>query len=146
MNRYFIIANSETLEVIGAPFEKQPINSLPYEINNFLKPCFDVYPNPTTVIEGATPEVIEEANKPIVPEVITRRQFKIALAVLGKNEQDILNGINQLPEPTKTIALISYTEAGTFERSNPELIFVGKMFLQMTDDQIDNVFIVGSQY
>jgi hypothetical protein len=146
MNRYFIIANSETLEVIGAPFEKQPINSLPYAINNFHKPCFDVYPNPTTVIEGATQEEIEEANKPIVPEVITRRQFKIALAVLGKNENDILNGISQLPEPTRTIALISYTEAGTFERSNPELIFVGKTFLQMTDEQIDNVFVIGSQY
>jgi hypothetical protein len=146
MNRYFIIRNTETLEVIGAPFETQPINSLPYEINNFLKPCFDVYPNPTTIIEGATQEEIEEANKPIVPEVITRRQFKIALSVLGKNENDILNGINQLPEPTRTIATISYTEAGTFERSNPELIFVGKTFLQMTDEQIDNIFIVGSQY
>jgi hypothetical protein len=66
--------------------------------------------------------------------------------VLGKNENDILNGINQLPEPTKSIATISYTEAGTFERSNPELIFVGKTFLQMTDEQIDNIFIVGSQY
>ena len=81
-----------------------------------------------------------------VPQIITRRQFKIALAILGKNEQDIISGINQLPEPTKTIALISYTEAGTFERTNPELIFVGKTFLQMTDEQIDNIFIVGSQY
>jgi hypothetical protein len=96
--------------------------------------------------EGATVEEIAEANKPIVPEIITRRQFKIALAVLGKNENDILNGINQLPEPTKTIALISYTEAGTFERTNPELIFVGKTFLQMTDKQIDNIFVIGSQY
>jgi hypothetical protein len=96
--------------------------------------------------EGATVEEIAEYQQSLVPQVITRRQFKIALAVLGKNENDILNGINQLPEPTKTIALISYTEAGTFERSNPELIFVGKTFLQMTDEQIDNVFVIGSQY
>ena len=96
--------------------------------------------------EGATPEEIAEYEKSLIPQVITRRQFKIALAILGKNEQDILNGINQIPEPTKTIALISYTEAGTFERSNPELIFVGKTFLQMTDEQIDNIFVVGSQY
>ncbi len=89
---------------------------------------------------------VEETVIQEVPQIITRRQFKIALAVLGKNENDILNGINQLPEPTRTIALISYTEAGTFERSNPELIFVGKTFLQMTDEQIDNIFIVGSQY
>ena len=99
-----------------------------------------------TFYEGATVEEIVEYQKSLVPQVITRRQFKIALAVLGKNENDILNGINQLPEPTKTIALISYTEAGTFERSNPELIFVGKTFLQMTDEQIDNVFVIGSQY
>ena len=83
---------------------------------------------------------------PEAPELITRRQFKIALAVLGKNEQDILNGISQLPEPNKTIAMISYTEAGTFERNNPELIFVAKTFLQMTDDQIDEVFIIGNNY
>jgi hypothetical protein len=92
-------------------------------------------------------EWIEGEGLPIeVPQVITRRQFKIALAILGKNEQDILNGISQLPEPTKTIALISYTEAGTFERNNPELIFVGKTFLQMTDEQIDEIFIIGNHY
>jgi hypothetical protein len=105
--------------------------------------------NLSDIPDGLEYETIEfeiEEDAIQVPQVITRRQFKIALAVLGKNEQDILNGINQLPEPTKTIALISYTEAGTFERSNPELIFVGKTFLQMTDEQIDNIFVIGSQY
>jgi len=110
----------------------------------FIKPFYNF--ETKTFYEGATIEEIEEYQKTLVPQIITRRQFKIALAVLGKNENDILNGINQLPEPTKTIAMISYTEAGTFERSNPELIFVGKMFLQMTDEQIDNVFVIGSQY
>lgn len=111
---------------------------------NFISPHYDF--ETKKFYEGATQEEIDQANKPIVPEIITRRQFKIALAILGKNENEILNGISQLPEPTKTIALISYTEAGTFERNNPELIFVGKTFLQMTDDEIDNVFLIGSQY
>jgi len=102
--------------------------------------------NGSAWIESATEEEITEYQRGLVPQVITRRQFKIALAVLGKNENDILNGISQLPEPTRTIATISYTEAGTFERTNPELIFVGKTFLQMTDEQIDNVFVIGSQY
>jgi len=146
MNRYFILANTETLEVICAPFETQPENSLPYESNSFFKAFFDKYPKPTAIVEGASEEEIKEYQRSLVPQIITRRQFKIALAVLGKNENDILNGINQLAEPTKTIAKISYTEAGTFERNNPELIFVGKTFLQMTDEQIDNVFIIGSQY
>ncbi len=116
-----------------------------YTIENQSIETLDV----NSIPQGLDFETIEfeiEVEKPEVPQVITRRQFKIALAVLGKNENDILNGINQLPEPTRTIALISYTEAGTFERSNPELIFVGKMFLQMTDEQIDNVFVIGSQY
>ena len=95
-------------------------------------------------LEGATPEEILQ-NTP-VPEIITRRQFKIALAVLGKNEQSILNGIDQLPEPNRTIARISYTEAGTFERNNSELITVATSFLQMDSQQIDQVFIIGSQY
>ncbi len=111
-------------------------------VGNFIKFKFDG----NAWVEGATPEEIAEYQQTLVPQIITRRQFKIALAILGKNEQDIISGINQLPEPTKTIALISYTEAGTFERTNPELIFVGKTFLQMTDAQIDNIFIVGSQY
>jgi hypothetical protein len=117
-----------------------------YKINeNTSIETFDINSIPNGV-EYETIEFEIEEEKPIVPQIITRRQFKIALAILGKNEQDILNGISQLPEPTRTIATISYTEAGTFERSNPELIFVGKMFLQMTDEQIDNIFVVGSQY
>lgn len=97
-------------------------------------------------VEGATPEEIAEANKPIVPHVISRRQFKLALAFLGYNENDILNGIDQLPEPNRTIARISYLESGTFERFSNELIYVGKNFLQLTDEQIDEVFITGNNF
>jgi hypothetical protein len=121
MEKYRYIQGNSTIETLD-------INSIPVGL------------------EFETIEFEIEENTVQVPQIITRRQFKIALAVLGKNENDILNGINQLSEPTRTIATISYTEAGTFERSNPELIFVGKTFLQMTDEQIDNVFTIGSQY
>jgi hypothetical protein len=134
-NGFFLGVIKETDEGM-AFFTEVPI------VGNFVKFKFDGF----NWVEGATPKEIAEYQQSLVPQIITRRQFKIALAVLGKNENDILNGINQLPEPTRTIALISYTEAGTFERSNPELIFVGKTFLQMTDEQIDNVFVIGSQY
>jgi hypothetical protein len=134
-NGYFLGVSSQINE--GMEFYTEvPI------VGDFIKFKFDGF----AWIEGATVEEIAEYQQSLVPQIITRRQFKIALAVLGKNEEDILNGINQLPEPTRTIALISYTEAGTFERSNAELIFVGKTFLQMTDEQIDNVFVIGSQY
>lgn len=106
----------------------------------FVKPKF----TGTEWVEGATPQEILE-NTP-VPEEITRRQFKIALSILGKNEQSILDGIAQLPEPKQTIARISYMEAGKFERNNPELITVATAFLQMNSEQIDQVFIIGNQY
>jgi hypothetical protein len=122
---------------------------VPMQEGNLLYNAYVIYlQNEGEIFETdyLTEEDLIIQNKENVPQLITRRQFKIALAVLGKNENDILNGINQLPEPSRTIAMISYTEAGTFERSNPELIFVGKMFLQMTDEEIDNVFVIGSQY
>ena len=106
-------------------------------VENFINPLW----NGTEWVESATAEEIAEANKPIVPEVVTRRQFKIALAVLGYNEENILNGINQLPEPNKTIARISYVESGTFERNSDDLNFVAKTFLNLTDEQIDEVFL-----
>jgi hypothetical protein len=134
-NGYFLGVSKETKDSMQF-YTEVPI------VGDFIKFKFDG----NAWVEGATQEEIAEYQKSLVPQIITRRQFKIALAILGKNENDILNGINQLSEPTRTIALISYTEAGTFERSNPELIFVGKTFLQMTDEQIDNIFIVGSQY
>ena len=94
----------------------------------------------------ATPEEIAEANKPIVPEVVSRRQFKIALAVLGYQESDIFNGIEQLPEPNKTIARISYTESGTFERYSSDLIFVATNFLGLSSEQIDEVFLTAINF
>jgi len=106
-------------------------------LGNLYKPLW----NGSEWVESATQQEIEEANKPTIPEVVTRRQFKIALAVLGYNEENILNGINQLPEPNKTIARISYTESGTFERNSDDLNFVAKTFLSLTDEQIDEVFL-----
>jgi hypothetical protein len=109
---------------------------------SFVKPIW----NGTEMIETATAEEIAEANKPIVPEVVSRRQFKIALAVLGYNENNILEGINQLPEPNKTIARISYTESGTFERYSSDLIFVATNFLDLSSEQIDEVFLTAINF
>lgn len=107
---------------------------------NFLKFKF----NGAEWVEGASVQEIKDSI--IIPQEITRRQFKIALAFLGYNENDILNGIEQLPEPTRTIANISYKEAGTFERFNPELIFVAKTFLSLNDEQIDEIFLKGNEF
>jgi hypothetical protein len=116
-----------------------------YKINNVEIEVL----NADSIPDGLKYETIEfeiPKEETFVPQIITRRQFKIALVMLGKNETDILNGINQLPEPTQTIARISYMEAGTFERFNPELIAVATNFLNMTESDIDEIFIIGNQY
>ena len=133
--------NNNQDKLINGDFVKNWTLAPKYD-KNFLLPKWDG----GNYYEAATTEEIEEANKPIIPEVVSRRQFKIALAVLGYNEQDILNGINQLPEPNKTIARISYTESGTFERNSDDLIFVAKTFLQLTDEQIDEVFLTAQTF
>lgn len=120
--------------------EWQLTEVLPSE--ELIKPMW----NGTEWIEGATAEEIAEANRPIVPEVVSRRQFKIALAVLGYQESDIFNGIERLPEPNKTIARISYLESVTFERYSSDLIFVATNFLGLSSDQIDEVFLTANTF
>jgi spore germination protein YaaH len=145
MNRYTIY-NSETFDVILTGFyEEQPENSttsIP-EVT-YYKARYN--PNNDTFYEGATEEEILKIKKGVTPEIITRRQFKLALDVLGKNEQDVLDGINSLPIEIRSLARISYSEATTFERHNPELILVGTQFLNMTEEDIDNVFIIGNRF
>lgn len=126
-------------------FDKVPSNRVVVDVfysGGFTSPFWDGI----KWIEGATEDEILEANKPIIPEIVSRRQFKIALAILGYNEENILNGINQLTEPNRTIARISYTESGTFERSAQDLIFVAKTFLSMSDEQIDEVFLTAISF
>jgi len=69
MKRYFILSNPDTLEVcLTLPTETQPENSLPFEVVNFIKPCFDQYPNPTAIVEGATEEEIQAKESEIIAE------------------------------------------------------------------------------
>jgi hypothetical protein len=67
--RYFLLRNPETLEVyLSQDLETQPENSLPFEVVNFHKPCFDQYPNPTKLVEGATEEEIQSKEIDIIAE------------------------------------------------------------------------------
>jgi len=130
--------NYTSIDKVPIGKEVTPIEKPDEFIKGFL--------NGSEWIETITQEELDELNKPIIPEIVSRRQFKIALSVLGYNEENILNGINQLPEPNRTIARISYTESGTFERSAQDLIFVAKTFLQLTDEQIDEVFLTAISF
>jgi hypothetical protein len=61
MAKYFILKNKQTLEVIITnDLEEQPENSIIFEENNFIIPCFNKYPNPTEIVEGVTIEILEK--------------------------------------------------------------------------------------
>jgi len=54
--RYFELYNLENLAVcLSGELEKQPANSLPFEVTNLKYPCFDRYPNPSKLVEGVEP-------------------------------------------------------------------------------------------
>lgn len=73
-------------------------------------------------------------------QTVTAIQFIAQLSFEGISENDLINVINTLPEPQKTIALVSYKRANTFERSNPLIELVGKAFGKSVDD-LNQIFI-----
>lgn len=81
-----------------------------------------------------------EAFQNQVPEKITKLQLKIQLVKSGFDLQIIENAIAGLPEPQKTFATLSWTEATNFYRNNEMITAVGQM-LNLTSEQIDEIFI-----
>ena len=111
---------------------------------NYIDPIW----NGTTFIEGATPEEIAEANKPIIPEEISAMRLKLQLFDMGITDQDVFDDIDSIPDfmfsfAEKEKAKIMYKTAVTFERTNGELNFVATME-GLTQEQVDEIFINGN--
>lgn len=90
-------------------------------------------------IESLSPEQILINQKARVPQVITRRQFFIALVRI--NLYDIVETI--IAESTDIELKITYATAQEFERNNPMLISMLSA-LGETEDDVDNFFILGA--
>ena len=93
-----------------------------------------------TAEEIAQMEAMQFEIEEVVPEKITKLQLKIQLVRMGFDLQIIENAIDALPEPQKTFASLSWTEATNFYRDNDMIESVGQM-LNLTSEQIDNLFI-----
>ena len=111
---------------------------------SFIDPIW----NGTEWIEGATPEEIAEANKPIVPQTISAMRLKLQLFDMGITDQDVFEDIDSIPEvmfatADKEKAKIKYKTATSFERTNGELNFVATME-GLTQEQVDTIFINGN--
>ena len=111
---------------------------------NFINPIW----NGSEWIEGATPEEIAEANKPIVPEKISAMRLKLQLFDMGITDQDIFDDIDSIPDvmfstADKEKAKIMYKTATSFERTDGKLNLVATME-GLTQEQVDEIFINGN--
>lgn len=98
--------------------------------------------------EGATPQEILEASKPIVPQEISAMDLKLQLFDLGITDQDIFDDIDSIPDSMfpaseKQKAKIKYQTAAKFERHNADLNLVATME-GITQEQLDQIFINGN--
>lgn len=79
---------------------------------------------------------------PVVPQVVTKKQARLALQHAGLLSQ-VQPLINALAEPAKTLTQIEWDDSDTYERNNPYLISLGTA-LGLTSYQIDTLFITAS--
>lgn len=89
--------------------------------------------------EPEQPVPSPEPAGPIIPNVVTMAQAKLALLYAGLLEA-AEQYINELPEPQKTAALIEWNHRQTLEREHP---LVGQVAtaLELTEQQLDELFV-----
>lgn len=94
---------------------------------------------------NSTVETIErDDSEPVeVPQVVTPRQFWVALALKGVTEADILAAIVRLPEPNKTIVTIELNKSLEFQRSHPFVPVIGSI-LGWSENQLDDLWILAA--
>jgi hypothetical protein len=94
--------------------------------------------------EGATDKELTAAKKASVPEVVSRRQLRLALLLSQFDLSLIDNIIEELPEPNRSFALIAWNDAIVFER-NDALLNKLATTLGLTEDVLDDLFINASE-
>ena len=92
-------------------------------------------------IEAEAAGQVQNEQGVYVPQSLTARQARLALHNIGKLA-DVPAAIAALPEPQKTNAEIEWEYATHIERSNP-FVDVLADALQLTDEQIDQLFVEG---
>lgn len=96
-----------------------------------------------TTEEIAQMEAMQVETEEIVPEKISSRQLRSQLILQGFNLETIEQALNQLPEPNRSLAKVDWEYATNFYRNNAMIVAVGQL-LQLTEDQIDNIFRQGA--
>lgn len=89
--------------------------------------------------ESATDDEIDDHIKGISPEIVSRRQLKLALQVSGVDMAQIETLIDSLQEPSKTIAKIAWCDAVTFDRTDALFLMLASQ-MNMNAIQIKDLF------
>ena len=106
----------------------------------FINPIW----NGSEWIEGATPEEIAEANKPIVPIQVKNMKFRLALIKSGIMPSSIDSVITQMPEGAmKENIFTLWNFADYLERNDASLNYMAGQF-NITHEQLDEIFINGN--
>ena len=104
----------------------------------FINPIW----NGSEWIEGATPEEIAEANKPIVPIQVKNMKFRLALIKSGIMPSSIDTAITQMPEGAmKENIFTLWNFADYLERNDASLNYMDGQF-NISQEQLDNLFIL----
>lgn len=100
--------------------------------------------NINDIPEGVTYETIEfeiENNTPIieVPLEVPLWRIRTVLKLMGL-EETVKIALDNLEEPIRTAGLNIWEYGVTIERNSPTVALI-KIVLEMTDEEIDNIFI-----
>lgn len=101
------------------------------------------YEREMTAEEIAQMEAMQVEIEEIVPEKISSRQLRSQLILQGFNLETIEQALNQMPEPNRSLAKVDWEYATNFYRNNAMILAVGQL-LNLTEEQIDNIFIQGA--
>lgn len=108
---------------------------------NYVKPYFNF--ETRTFYEGATQEEINEANRALVPQEVQLWRIRTVLKLM-QLETQIESAIDTLLEPSKTAATYIWKFGTTVER-NSQTVLLLQSVLQLTDEQVDDLFIQAEQ-
>lgn len=140
MEQKLFILFEDSGKVIGQGYfeeGQQPENStdvLPTE--SFIEMYFDVQNK--VYYEKAPQEALDLKARKEIPETPLWR-IRAILKVMGQ-EENIANALSQIPEPTKTGAEYIWNHGTVIERNSETVLFLQSV-LQMTDLQVDQIFI-----
>lgn len=102
------------------------------------------FPVPLTneILQEYGAEIVENTSRPSV-DVISRAQGKMVLHEMGML-QDVIDTIESMVEPDKTLAQIAFNDTAEWRKDSPFLQGM-KTTLNIADDMLDEMFVRASE-